>query len=351
MRRGMVGCLLALAACSGGMAEEPAASPEPPQRVELGYEAAGAATQGDVVNLPGAVVLPEDAQHALGPPGPVRLRRWLVAPGEAVTAGAPLAEAVPLEVGDLEAAAREQRAVLQSRSRLLEVVRGQVAAGVRPVDAEREAEVSVTEARGRLEALTRQQATRGAGLEGGVWRAPVSGVVSRLRCAPGSVQGPEAACVEVLEVGRAQVEVHLPERLEGRVSVGSAALLYPASGGAAVELRVVRQAPTLEPSSRTRSIYLVATSGGALAVGSSGRVRLQAPAAPGVVSVPAGAVTELDGAEVVFARRGEGAAAVPVRVEGRAGEALLVRGAGLEVGTPVVVRGVLQAKSAALSSP
>ena len=274
-----------------------------------------------------------------------------------------LAWIVSPELGDLDSAAREQRAVLAGRRRLLRSAREQVEAGVRPIEALREAELGVAEAQAHVQALQRQLNLRrtstggdsgeGRGASPGrwAWRAPIAGQITALRCAPGSAHSAGALCADALETGRAELRVHVPERLIGRLSEDATLQWHPASSPKEpVTMRLSRRAVTVDPESRTQAFYFRPEGDARLTVGATGRARLSTPPAEGVVRVPRSSVTELEGRPTVYIKAAGEVPAQPVTVEvtGRAGEDLLVRGRGLALGAEVVSRGAFLLKSVAL---
>lgn len=317
-----------------------------------------AAVEETVATLLGEVVLPAGAVQRFGPPLHGRVARLLVGVGDTVAAGAPLAELTSLEVGDLEAQARELEAVLRSRTRLLAQRRPHVAEGLAPVTEVQDQEAAVAEARARLAAVRAQLDARralGAGEAAGfLWASPVAGVVNEVHCAVGATVGPETPCFSVLDTARAELRVRVPERVLGRLEgVEPRARFISASDGAVAHaLRLARRDATLAVPSRTRAFYFVpegAPEGDWFLPGATGRAALVIRPTSPLLSVPAAAVTGYDGGDVVFVRTPgdveKPGHPLPVTVAGRDGEALLVHGEGLAPGMEVAVTGVFLLKS------
>ncbi|MCB9731836.1 MAG: efflux RND transporter periplasmic adaptor subunit [Deltaproteobacteria bacterium] len=357
---------LASALAAGACGSEPPASAADAHPADLSarvtFAPVGEAVDETVATLLGEVVLPAGAVQRFGPPVHGRVSRLLVAVGDTVAEGAPLAELTSLEVGDLEAQARELEAVLRSRSRLLAQRRPHVAEGLAPVTEVQEQEAAVAEARARLAAVKAQLDARralGAGEAAGfVWASPVAGVVNEVHCAVGATVGPETTCFAVLDTARAELRVRVPERVLGRLEgVEPRVRFIPASAGghdgAAHDLRLARKDATIASPSRTRAFWFVpgdgAPAGGWFVPGATGRAALVVRPTTPLLRVPSAAVTGYDGGEAVFVKEAGDTERpghpVAVTVVGRDGDGLLVHGEGLTAGAEVAVSGVFLLKS------
>lgn len=347
--------------CGGDEGEERVApSPVVPDlKDRIGFAPLEAATDATLVTLPGEVVLPNGARQPLAPPLAGRLRVWSVALGAAVAEGDVLATLESPDLADLEAREGELARVANARSRLVATERAQVADGLVGAPSLYEHELAAKEARAQLEGVRAQLAARRAlGADASAewsWRAPAAGVVSAVSCPVGTMAGPDAPCLTLLALDRAELLVHVPERLLDLVGADVRAVWRSTSRpDRPQELTLSRIDPTIDPLSRTRAhrfAHRPDAAAPSLVPGASGRVDLVVSAPPGVYSVPQDALTRLDGEDVVYLRAPDSptsARAVPVRVIGRHGARALVRGDALAPGTDVVVRGAFLLKSLAV---
>ncbi len=352
------------------VAEAPPAGLSADLRARVAFEPVAAAAEMTLVNLPAEVVLPSDAVRELAPPLPGRLAAWSVKLGDTIEEGAALATVDSPELTDLASAEQELASIVRARRRVVSEQRKQMAAGLTTAQQVQIIELSLREAKARLAAVQQQLAVRrslgageGAGDEAGgdtggpsaswTWRAPSAGAIEAIDCPAGGMVSPEDPCVTVMETGRAELLVRIPERYLGDLGAAPKVAFTPASRSARrLLLTLSRRAPSLDAPSRTRAHYFVAGAAdaqarAALVPGASGRAELMSEPPRGVRAVRAEAVTRFEGEDVVFVAAGDApseAAPVKVDVVGRHGEHLLVRGA-LPDGARVAVRGVFLLKS------
>ncbi|PKN54187.1 MAG: hypothetical protein CVU56_27875 [Deltaproteobacteria bacterium HGW-Deltaproteobacteria-14] len=354
--------VLAAAGCGSDPAPPhvPPSPVAPDLRDRVGFAPLEAATDATLVTLPGEVVLPTGASQLLAPPVAGRLRAWTVALGAEVAAGDVLATFESPDLADLEARERELASVAAARRRLVATERAQLAEGLIGAPSLYEHQLAANEASAQLEAVRAQLASRGSlGADASAewsWRAPAAGVVAALSCPVGAMTAPDAPCLTLLVVSRAELLVHVPERLTEVVGDHVRAVWHPVSRSeGALDLVLARIDPTIDPLSRTRAHRFAPRPGDAsvarwLVPGASGRVDLVAAAPAGVFAVSRDALTRLEGADVLYVADDPAAAPTaarpqPVTVIGRHGELALVRGDGLAPGVQIAVRGVFLLKS------
>lgn len=318
-------------------------------RSRLTIEPSVSASDASVVTLPAEVVLPPDGQRHMGPPMGGRLLSWEVAPGQAVTQGQVLARFQSLALSDLKADEQEAASVVRERQRLLEAHEEGARAGFRDMATVQEARSQLGEARARLQALRRQIQARAQGsTKDGqwTWRASQAGVLGELECSPGAVYGPEQPCLTLLSPDKAQLRARVPERYLAELGDAPSGGWLPRGADAPLPMELVRRDAALRTSDRSLAMYFKLQGGAAPQVGATGRVTLSTRLEKPLVSVPATALTTLDGHPVLFIPDAE-AVATPVQVKERArsGDRVLVESPDLKPGDEVVTRGVFLLKS------
>jgi cobalt-zinc-cadmium efflux system membrane fusion protein len=314
----------------------------------VAWAAAAPAEAIPFATLPAEALSAPGGELHLGPGVAGRLVAWHVAPGERVAAGAPLADLRSPALSELQARLRAVDATAAEAARREALARSGLDHGVASaVDlagatAERVVAEAERDALRDVLAAHRDTATR----EGLVWtwRAPTDGVVAALTCALQPVAA-DTTCVHVVRDGAVEVEVAVPERYLATVEGGAVSGTFLAADGRSWALRERARAPSLDPHTRARRLRFTAEGAPPLP-GASGRARLNVPAGPDAVIVPAAALTVHGGADAVFTRRDGAAIPTPVTVLGREGEAVVV--SGLERGAPVATRGVFLLKGLAM---
>ncbi|MEZ4237149.1 MAG: efflux RND transporter periplasmic adaptor subunit [Myxococcota bacterium] len=338
--------LWALLACGGA---EEAGPLRPDLSSRLQFEAVTVPSAVPVAVLPAEVVPGVGAVQDLGPGVAGRIVAWHVAPGDAVAAGDPLAELHSPELAGLAARARELGAVVAEHERLRELRAAAAEHGVASAADVREADAGLAEARAARDAVVRQlralQDTSTA--EGGTWtwRAPADGVVGEVSCSLGTVDA-ERTCVSLVRDG-VLLEVQVPERYLAQLEVPTSAR-FTAADGRTWAFRELGRAPSVDPRSRARTFRFAVSGDDAPLAGVSGRALVAVAPEAGVHSVPAAAVTRIEGVPTVFLPAEEGGTPRPVEILGRDGDTLVVRG--LADADEVAVRGVFLLKSLSLLS-
>lgn len=312
------------------------------------------ATEARVASLVAEVIVPEDAAWAIGPGAAGRLERWEVGIGDRVEAGSPLARLVNYEQTDLGAQVAEARAAASQRRANLTSREDAQRLGVASAAEVEEARSAYAEAQARANALQRSSRARAANAQNGVWTSPVTGVVASLLCAPGASVDAGEACVTILDVDKAAIRVHVPERLVATLNDDLYGQWF-AWGGEAAPVRVVpqRRAPTIDPQSRTQAYDFRAATGTArLFPGQSGRLDLYEPAQPTWMRVPSAALTSLDGEDIVFRTVDGEELPQPavVQIIARDKDHAIIESSELSVQEPVVTEGVFLLRSLAIAA-
>ena len=165
--------------------------------------------------LAAEVVASPAGTHGLGPGVAGRLVRWHVASGQAVAAGAPLADLVSGELSGLAAEA-SRRGVMAGQTAAIQKLREAAAAGgvVSAADVA-DAALGAAEAEAALRTAERVLAAHRdtSTAEGGVWtwRAPVDGTVASVACPLGNVDAGRT-CLTLVTGDDVQVRVAVRER-------------------------------------------------------------------------------------------------------------------------------------------
>jgi membrane fusion protein, heavy metal efflux system len=232
------------------------------------------------------------ARSALAPRVQARLVAWRVSPGDRVEVGDALATILSPRLDALDATARAQRRVREARAAELSLGVG-TTADLATADADlAAADAAIRDARGAT------------GRDGGetVWTSPIAGVVSAITCQQGAEVDPATACVVIDTPGDVRVRAWVPERHLGRL-VDVSATFSAADGRTFGPLALSAIDPAIDPASRTLGVrFEVPLADPPLLAGASGRVALSVRAPDGAVVVPTGALTSVDGREVVFGR-------------------------------------------------
>ncbi len=343
IHRTLLICAGLLSPALAGCGAEPVAAPAAPVKaVEPQTAVATLATNAPLGTVPATVSLPPAARVAVTAPFSGAVRQIHVLEGQEVTAGQLLAtvisrDALTLASDRARADARLELAQANA-ARIGQLAAEGVVAGARADEARaalREARVDRAEAARIL--------ARGGASGDGIVRlvAPISGRVSRVSVETGGPLDGMTAPFVIDGSNRYALDLQLPQRLAGKVRPGMAVLL---PGGARGEILSV--APGLDPA--TRSVNAIARIGAApgLLAGSSLSVTILGDAQASSVSVPAAAVTRLEGRDIVFVRGKAGFQPVAV-VVGASADGQTTIAEGLAAGATVAISNLPELKSRA----
>lgn len=349
--------LLTLAAAGGTLlwqgepvAEEKAAkaklgtlSTDQVTRMGVMVEAAVPATSAELGSVPGTVTLPPEARVAVTAPFAGSVVRLFVVNGQAVTKGQPLAivrSIEPVQYGAALARGQAQLAVAQANAvRTGQLAREGIIAGARADEAQaalREAQVVVSENR-RILAQT------GAGAGGEITlRAPITGRLAVVNVQTGGPVDGLTAPFVVENTASFMLDLQIPERLAGEVHPGMSVSL-PGAAGQPINGSIISVGSSID--SATRSVIAKARIGAdpLLVSGKTVMATLNGSRIFTGVSVPAVAVIQIDGKDVVFVSSRTGFAVRPVTIAGRSADRITLS-AGLEAGEQVATSGLAELK-------
>lgn len=342
--------------CLGAQAAQPEAAIRlsAEQQRAAGIETAPlAAGTGMLPGLPAQVVVPNEQLRVVAAPLPGLVTQLLVAPGETVRQGQPLARlASPalLQAGReyLDAAQLAQLAQRQAARDSALADEGIIAAARAEASlvAQRQAAAALAEKREALRLAGIAPASLqapGARLPSEIAiAAPIDGVVLEQHAAPG--QRVDAAA-PLFRIGRLQplwLEIQVPAALAAQLREGSAVEV----AGSAAAGRVINIGRAVAGGSQTLQLRARIDRGAEhLVPGQMVEAMLQQPA-DGAFLVPQAAVVRHQGRAWIFVAAGDAFRPLAVTPQGQAGDRVLLRGAGLEPGLRLAVRGTAALKAA-----
>lgn len=271
----------------------------------LGIQLASAARASAIPlgTVPGTISLPPQARVAVTSPFAGVAVRVMVLEGEQVGRGQPLAvvrAAEPVQFGADLARAQADLAVERAQAeRLAMLAREGVVAGARADEAR--AALQRTEA--TIAENRRLLAMAGAGRDGtATLRAPIAGRVAKVSVETGGTVGGEIAPFVVENTAALTLDLQLPERLAGQVRPGMAVSVPMPGAAEPAQGSILSVGSSLDPATRSISAKasLPAARGfvpgqGVMAViADAGTSRREG------VSIPASAVTTIEGKDYVF---------------------------------------------------
>lgn len=326
-------------------------------RVPFRAEAAARGPFAETLPVTVDVRLAPDAEAVVSSPvaGVVRVNGAVPAPGMRVRAGQTLATVAAQlgggeDVASLDLAISEARIALDAArretSRMDRLVRAE-AAPQRRLD---EARTSERLAAAQLQAAQRRRAALGGGGSGVPLVSPISGQVLTSSIVRGGSVAPGAELMRIGDPTSLWLVAQVPEAQAPRVGqpqgldvVVGGETLPLASRGA---LRLVQAPSYIDPRTRTAQAVF-AFSGTALKPGQRLPGRLHAGGATEALSVPASAVLNEGGQDVVYVQAtGEAFERRLVQVGARSGDRVAIRG-DVRPGERVVTEGVATVRAAA----
>jgi membrane fusion protein, multidrug efflux system len=173
--------------------------------------------------------------------------------------------------------------------------------------------------------------------------ADKAGIVTAVMGEPGQVVSAGQAVIVLAEAGETEIAIGVPEQDAGRIAVGQrAGITLWAGAGASTEGRIREIAGQADAASRTYAVRVSAHNPPqSMRLGMTATVAIRFDGQGAALLVPLTAVTESDGAPVVFVvdRERSTVRRTPVTVAGTADEGVRVAG-GLKAGDMVVTAGV-----------
>jgi membrane fusion protein, heavy metal efflux system len=322
-------------------AEQPsgALTTEQVSRLGIKTEAAVIAQSASVGTMPATVVLPPDARVAVSAPFSGSIRQIFVIPGEQVAKGQALATIMSrdaLQIGaDLNRAQTELGLARATAARTGQLVREGIIAGARA----QEANAALRQAETNISEKSRILTISGANASGLITlRAPISGRISAVSVQTGGpIDGMTAPFV--IDASNAyQLDIQVPERLAGTVKPGMVVSLPSNISG-----RILSVSPGIDPVSR--SLIAKASLGAApgIIAGKSLMVSIDGDAPVNAVTIPASALTKIDGKDVVFVAVGNSFKIRQV-IAGSAGTGDILITSGLKIGERVATSGLTELK-------
>lgn len=319
-------------------------TPDQLGRLAIRTAPATIAQTAPIAQLPAVVVPPPGARVAVAAALPGVVLRTLAVEGDSVRRGQPLAIISSRDIvslsGDLARARARLGVAHSSAHRMAQLQKAGVVAGARLDEAQAQAAEARADVAEKARILNLVNGQAGSGTYTLV--APIAGRVTKAALQTGDPVDGTGAPYVIDAVDRYEVEAQLPERLAGQARPGMGIRLGSARG------RVTSVGTTIDPA--TRSILLKATlpAGAGVIAGRATSVTLEGPPPAGAVSVPAAAVTSLDGHDVVFVRTRSGFRIRAVSSGATSdGRALLL--SGLRPGELVAATGTSALKALALA--
>ncbi|HET7463101.1 MAG TPA: efflux RND transporter periplasmic adaptor subunit [Longimicrobium sp.] len=173
----------------------------------------------------------------------------------------------------------------------LDQTRGLYREGAVPEREVRVAEQTVAAARARVAAADSRLRTTSQTVSDTRVVAPVSGVVEKRGVAPGEHVSRGASMFTVVRGDVLELAAAVPERAAARVQPGQA--VHFTAGGRQIEGRVARVAPSVDPASRSVTVYVQVPNGdGSLRAGTFASGRIVSRVVEGALVIPAAALRE-----------------------------------------------------------
>lgn len=314
------------------------------QRLGIQTQSVDAAVDVPLGTVPAVVTLPPEAQVAVTAPFDGAMLRVYVIQGEMVRAGQPLATVKsrePLQYGAELARAQARLGLAQATAaRTRQLVDEGIIEGARGDEVNAQIRVAQTDVSENARIL-RQAGASSAGEV--TLRAPISGRVAAMTA---QVGGPVMATSApfVIENNTAfTLDLQLPERLAGQVRPG---MSISASGPGVLKGAtgtIISVGGSLDPA--TRSVLAKARIDGApaLVAGKSVMATINGTSAASGTSIPASALTKIDGKDHVFVRTGKRFVRRAVEVAGSSDGRVFIT-SGLKQGEQVAVSGLSELK-------
>jgi cobalt-zinc-cadmium efflux system membrane fusion protein len=319
-------------------------TPDQLGRLAIRTAPAMVASSAPIAQLPAVVVPPPGARVAVAAALPGVVVRTMAVEGDSVRRGQPLAVIASRDVvslsGDLVRARARLGVASSSAQRMAQLQKAGVVAGARLDEAQAQAAEARADVAEKARILDLVNGRGGNGTYTLV--APIAGRVTKAMLQAGDPVDGTGAPYVIDAVDRYEVEAQLPERLAGQARPGMGIRLGAARG------TVTSVGSTIDPATRSIMLKAKLPAGPGVIAGRATSVTLEGPPPAGAVSVPAEAVTSLDGHEVVFVRTRSGFRIRTVASGATSdGQALLL--SGVKPGELIAVTGTSALKALALA--
>lgn len=314
------------------------------ERLGIKTAAAQMATDVPIGTVPASVTLPPEAQVAVTAPFDGAVVRLLVVQGEVVSKGQALAivkSRQPLEYGAELARAHARLGLAEvSAKRTRQLVDEGIVAAARADEMNAQIRVARTDVTENARILSQA----GAGADGTVTlRAPISGRVAMVNVQTGGAVGGTTAPFVIENNAALMLDLQLPERLANSVVPGMTVAISGVHDGLDVRGTILSVGASMDPT--TRSVPAKARLGSApnLVPGKSVLAVIKGTGKQSGTSIPASAITQIDGQDYVYVKMGNRFERRPVVSTGRAGINAIVS-EGLKPGELVAISGVSELK-------
>jgi cobalt-zinc-cadmium efflux system membrane fusion protein len=318
------------------------------QRLGIQTKSVDAAVDVPLGTVPAVVTLPPDAQVAVTAPFDGAILRVYVIAGQQVSRGQPLAivkSREPLQYGAELARAQARLGLAQATAaRTRQLVDEGIIAGARGDEVNAQIRVAQTDVSENARILRQASASPGGEV---TLRAPISGRVAAMTA---QVGGPVMATSApfVIENSTAfTLDLQLPERLAGQVRPGMSISVSGPGVPEGAAGTIVSVGGSLDPATRSVLAKARVDDAPALVAGKSVMATINSngngTGAASGTSIPATALTKIDGKDHVFVRTGKRFVKRAVEVAGSSDGRVFVT-TGLKPGEQVAVSGVSELK-------
>lgn len=327
-----------------------AVTPDQIRQLGLVFATATATDSVPVGALPATIDPPPNARVAVAAILPGVVTRTFVIEGDSVRKGQALATVASRDVITLGADLERSRAQLAVASagaaRMGRLVREGIVAGARGD----EARALLSQAQTDVHEKTRVLGLANASGRSGSYTltAPIAGRVTAMTVQTGAMLDGTTAPFTIDAAGRYEANAQVPERLLAQVRPGMTVRLDTGAGAPAIEGKVIAIGATLDPATRSAALKASLPAAPGIVSGRSATLMLYGAAPAGAVSVPAEAITSLDGRDVVFLWTGKGFAIRPVRRSAQDGGKAVLTG-GIRAGDRIAATGISELKALALT--
>ena len=314
------------------------------ERLGIRTTPAEAAVDVPLGTVPAAISLPPEAQVAVTAPFDGAVVRLFVVQGQAVIKGQALAvvkSREPVQYGAELARANARLGLAEvSAARTRQLVDEGIVAASRADEMNAQIRVARTDVSENARILVQA----GAGASGMVTlRAPISGRVATVNVQTGGPVGGTTAPFVIENSAALMLDLQLPERLANSVAPGMVVLLKGVGNGPEIQGTILSVGASMDPM--TRSIPAKARIGTAatLVPGKSVMVVIKGAGNQSGTSVPASALTQIEGKDYLYVRSGDRFERRRVVSTGRAGDRVIIA-EGLKPGELVAISGVSELK-------
>lgn len=315
------------------------------ERLGIRTAPAEAAVDVPLGTVPAVISLPPEAQVAVTAPFDGAVIRLFVVQGQAVSKGQALAllkSREPVQYGAELARAHARLALAEvSAARTRQLVDEGIIAASRADEMNAQIRVARTDVSENARILSQAGASANGNL---TLRAPIAGRVAMVNVQTGGPVGGTTAPFVIENNAALTLDLQLPERLANSVAPGMAVVLQSPGGGTEIQGTILSVGASMDPL--TRSIPAKARIGAApsLVPGKSVMAIIKGASIQSGASVPASALTQIDGKEHVFVRVGNRFERRGVVSAGRADGRVLIS-EGLKPGDLVAISGISELKA------